>query len=98
MKTESLPSKSTARHTSKQNDGKLEIRLREYADAYEHLIIQSVDMVGNLSKAIAIANPFFHNEPTPTPTAAPIPTPEPVATPQPTKPPKPTKTPTGNDS
>lgn len=53
--------------------GKLVIPLRGYADAYEQFLVQAVDKVGNVSKAIAVANPFFHHPPTaaPKPTAAP---------------------------
>ena len=61
------------------NDGKLEIWLKQYADAYEQLIVQAVDRVGNVSKAIAVANPFYQH--TGTNTQAPAPT----ATPKPTK-------------
>jgi len=65
------------------NEGKLELWLKEYADAYEQLIIQAVDKVGNVSKAIAVATPFFRITGTPTP--------NPTATPKPTNTPKPTK-------
>lgn len=68
--------------------GSLDIHLREYADAYEQLLVQAVDKVGNVSKAIAVANPFFHNEPTTAPTN----------TSKPTNTPKPTKKPTGGGS
>ena len=73
------------------NEGKLEIWLKEYADAYEQLIVQAVDKVGNVSKAIAVANPFFKH--TNTPTTAPTPTPKPAATTKPTATPKPTQKP-----
>ncbi len=69
-------------------NGKLEIHLKGYADAYEQLLVQAVDKVGNVSKAIAVANPFFHNVPTTAPTA----------TPKPTNTPKPTKQPSGGGS
>ncbi len=49
-------------HTSLTN-GRLELSLKQYADAYEQLLVQAVDRVGNTSKAIALANPFFHNTP-----------------------------------
>ncbi|MEG0759330.1 MAG: DUF4366 domain-containing protein, partial [Raoultibacter sp.] len=68
--------------------GSLDIHLREYADAYEQLLVQAVDKVGNVSKAIAVANPFFHNAPTTAPTN----------TPKPTNMPKPRKKPTGSSS
>ncbi len=71
-------------------DGKLEIHLKGYADAYEQLLVQAVDKVGNASKAIAVANPFFHNIPTVTA--------KPTNTPKPTNPPKPTKQPSGGGS
>lgn len=48
-------------------DGRLELSLQQYADAYEQLLVQAVDRVGNSSKAIALANPFFHNTPAATP-------------------------------
>lgn len=48
-------------------DGRLELSLQQYADAYEQLLVQAVDRVGNSSKAIALANPFFHNTPAVTP-------------------------------
>src|SRR5699024_5102413 len=48
--------------------GTLSIHLKQYADAYEQLLVQAVDRVGNVSKAIAVANPFFHDTPA---TAAP---------------------------
>lgn len=52
--------------------GTLSIHLKQYADAYEQLLVQAVDRVGNVSKAIAVANPFFHDTPaTAAPTAAP---------------------------
>ena len=52
--------------------GTLSIHLKQYADAYEQLLVQAVDRVGNVSKAIAVANPFFHDTPaTVSPTAAP---------------------------
>ena len=54
-------------HTSLTN-GRLELALKQYADAYEQLLVQAVDRVGNTSKAIALANPFFHNIPAATPT------------------------------
>ena len=53
-------------HTSLTN-GRLELSLKQYADAYEQLLVQAVDRVGNTSKAIALANPFFHNTPVVTP-------------------------------
>lgn len=53
-------------HTSLTN-GRLELSLKQYADAYEQLLVQAVDQVGNTSKAIALANPFFHNTPVTTP-------------------------------
>ena len=53
-------------HTS-QTNGRLELSLKQYADAYEQLLVQAVDRVGNTSKAIALANPFFHNTPVTTP-------------------------------
>ena len=53
-------------HTSLTN-GRLELSLKQYADAYEQLLVQAVDRVGNTSKAIALANPFFHNTPAVTP-------------------------------
>lgn len=61
------------------NDGKLEIWLKQYADAYEQLLVQAVDRVGNVSKAIAVANPFYQRPSTNT--QAPVAT----ATPKPTK-------------
>lgn len=72
-------------------NGRLEISLRGYADAYEQLLVQAVDRVGNVSKAIAVANPFFHNPP-------PAATTKPTNTPRPTNPPKPTKQPSGGGS
>lgn len=48
-------------------DGRLELSLQQYADAYEQLLVQAVDRVGNSSKAIALVNPFFHNTPAATP-------------------------------
>ena len=48
-------------------NGRLELSLKQYADAYEQLLVQAVDQVGNTSKAIALANPFFHNTPVTTP-------------------------------
>lgn len=53
-------------HTSLTN-GRLELSLKQYADAYEQLLVQAVDRVGNTSKALALANPFFHNTPVVTP-------------------------------
>ena len=53
-------------HTSLTN-GRLELSLQQYADAYEQLLVQAVDRVGNTSKALALANPFFHNIPVATP-------------------------------
>ena len=53
-------------HTSLTN-GRLELSLKQYADAYEQLLVQAVDRVGNTSKALALANPFFHNTPAVTP-------------------------------
>lgn len=53
-------------HTS-QTNGRLELSLKQYADAYEQLLVQAVDRVGNTSKALALANPFFHNTPAVTP-------------------------------
>ncbi|HPJ03756.1 MAG TPA: hypothetical protein PKU80_13080, partial [Candidatus Limiplasma sp.] len=50
-------------HYDSLTDGQLDIHLKEYADAYEQLLVQAVDKVGNTSKAIALANPFFHNTP-----------------------------------
>lgn len=47
--------------------GTLSIHLKQYADAYEQLLVQAVDRVGNVSKAIAVANPFFHDTPRPQP-------------------------------
>ena len=41
-------------HTS-QTNGRLELSLKQYADAYEQLLVQAVDRVGNTSKAIAAA-------------------------------------------
>lgn len=64
--------------------GSLDIHLRQYADAYEQLLVQAVDKVGNVSKAIAVANPFFHNAPT--------------SAPKPTNTPKPNKKPTGGSN
>ena len=58
--------------------GSLDIHLRQYADAYEQLLVQAVDKVGNVSKAIAVANPFFHNAPTIAPTSTPKPTKKPT--------------------
>ena len=58
--------------------GSLDIHLRQYADAYEQLLVQAVDKVGNVSKAIAVANPFFHNAPTIAPTSTPKPTQKPT--------------------
>lgn len=49
-------------HTSLTN-GRLELSLKQYADAYEQLLVQAVDQVGNTSKAIALANPFFPQHP-----------------------------------
>jgi Uncharacterized protein conserved in bacteria len=72
-------------------DGKLEIALRAYADAYEQLLVQAVDNVGNVSKAIAVANPFYKDNATPSPIPTATPAPAPTATPKPT--PKPTKKP-----
>lgn len=73
-------------------NGALKIHLKEYADAYEQLLVQAVDKVGNVSKAIAVANPFFHGTPSASPTATAKPTQKPTATP------KPTKKPSGNGS
>lgn len=53
-------------HTSLTN-GRLELSLKQYADAYEQLLVQAVDRVGNTSKALALANPFFLNTPAVTP-------------------------------
>ena len=53
-------------HTSLTN-GRLELSLKQYADAYEQLLVQAVDRVGTTSKALALANPFFHNTPAVTP-------------------------------
>ena len=72
-------------------NGKLEIALRAYADAYEQLLVQAVDSVGNVSKAIAVANPFYKDNATPSPVSTATPAPAPTATPKPT--PKPTKKP-----
>ena len=65
------------------NDGKLEIWLKQYADAYEQLLVQAVDRVGNVSKAIAIANPFYQHTVSNTqqPTSAPTVTPKPTKKP-----------------
>ena len=56
--------------------------------------MQAVDKVGNPSRAIALANPFFHN----TPTTAPTNTPKPANTPQPTAASHPTRKPGGGSS
>ena len=69
----------TRYEAAKLTDGKLKIHLKQYADAYEQLLVQAVDKVGNPSRAIALANPFFHN----TPTTAPTNTPKPANTPSP---------------
>ena len=58
----------TRYEAAKLTDGKLKIHLKQYADAYEQLLVQAVDKVGNPSRAIALANPFFHNTPTTAPT------------------------------
>lgn len=57
----------TRYEAAKLTDGKLKIHLKQYADAYEQLLVQAVDRVGNTSKALALANPFFHNTPVTTP-------------------------------
>lgn len=70
--------------------GKLTIELMQYADAYEQLLVQAVDKVGNVSKAIAVANPFYKNKGTPTP--------KPTATPKPSTPSKPSSGGSSNSS
>ena len=57
----------TVYDTAMLTNGRLELSLKQYADAYEQLLVQAVDRVGNTSKAIALANPFFHNTPVTTP-------------------------------
>ena len=57
----------TVYDTAMLTNGRLELSLKQYADAYEQLLVQAVDRVGNTSKAIALANPFFHNTPITTP-------------------------------
>ena len=57
----------TVYNTAMLTNGRLELALKQYADAYEQLLVQAVDQVGNTSKAIALANPFFHNTPVTTP-------------------------------
>ena len=57
----------TVYDTATLTGGRLELSLKQYADAYEQLLVQAVDRVGNTSKAIALANPFFHNTPAATP-------------------------------
>lgn len=57
----------TVYDTAMLTNGRLELSLKQYADAYEQLLVQAVDQVGNTSKAIALANPFFHNTPVTTP-------------------------------
>ena len=57
----------TVYDTALLTNGRLELSLKQYADAYEQLLVQAVDRVGNTSKAIALANPFFHNTPVITP-------------------------------
>ena len=57
----------TVYDTATLTNGRLELSLKQYADAYEQLLVQAVDQVGNTSKAIALANPFFHNTPVTTP-------------------------------
>ena len=57
----------TVYDTAALTNGRLELSLKQYADAYEQLLVQAVDRVGNTSKAIALANPFFHNTPVTTP-------------------------------
>ena len=84
----------TRYEAAKLTDGKLKIHLKQYADAYEQLLVQAVDKVGNPSRAIALANPFFHN----TPTTAPTNTPKPANTPQPTAASHPTRKPGGGSS
>ena len=84
----------TRYEAAKLTDGKLKIHLKQYADAYEQLLVQAVDKVGNPSRAIALANPFFHN----TPTTAPTNTPKPANTPQPTAVSHPTRKPGGGSS
>ncbi|MFR5855918.1 MAG: CD1107 family mobile element protein [Lachnospiraceae bacterium] len=53
-------------HTSLTN-GRLELSLKQYADAYEQLLVQAVDRVGNTSKAAAPANVLFPQHPVTTP-------------------------------
>lgn len=84
----------TRYEAAKLTDGKLKIHLKQYADAYEQLLVQVIDKVGNPSRAIALANPFFHN----TPTTAPTNTPKPANTPQPTAVSHPTRKPDGGSS
>ena len=84
----------TRYEAAKLTDGKLKIHLKQYADAYEQLLVQAVDKLGNPSRAIALANPFFHN----TPTTAPTNTPKPANTPQPTAASHPTRKPGGGSS
>ncbi len=57
----------TVYDTAMLTNDRLELALKQYADAYEQLLVQAVDRVGNTSKAIALANPFFHNTPVTTP-------------------------------
>ena len=57
----------TVYDTAMLTNDRLELSLKQYADAYEQLLVQVVDRVGNTSKAIALANPFFHNTPVITP-------------------------------
>ena len=57
----------TVYDTAMLTNSRLELSLKQYADAYEQLLVQAVDRVGNTSKAIALANPFFHNTPAVTP-------------------------------
>ena len=58
----------TVYDTAMLTNDRLELSLKQYADAYEQLLVQAVDRVGNTSKALALANPFFHNTPAVTPT------------------------------
>lgn len=53
------------------SNGTLKLHLKGYADAYEQLLVQAVDKVGNPSKAIAVANPFFKRPAASAPTNAP---------------------------
>ena len=49
----------TVYDTAMLTNGRLKLSLKQYADAYEQLLVQAVDRVGNTSKAIALANPFL---------------------------------------